>query len=874
MPIAPGSRIGPYEVVSHLGGGGMGEVWRARDSRLDREVAIKVLKTDLASDPALRARFEREARTISRLSHPNICTLYDVGRHDGFDFLVMELLDGETLADRLDRGPLPLGQLTRIGGEIAAALAAAHRHGAVHRDLKPANVLLTRNGAKVLDFGLAKLAAAPGFAPAAGAAEPTLDMPQDRPLTAEGSILGTLQYMAPEQVEGQEADARSDVFALGAVLYEMATGRRPFGGRSRASLIAQILEHDPPPLSSLQPLAPPALERLVAACLAKEPDERFQSARDVALELAWLGEGAMAPAASRRSGRLGWWSAAAALLLAALLGALLVFGPRAVQEPRELDLAMPEGLRVVAADAPPTLSPDGMTLAFGVAAADGELSIALRRLDRREIRLLDATTGGFDPFWAPDGRSLGFFTEDALHRVDLASGLVRRLAEIGDGRGGTWSASGTILLSPVPDAGLFRVSAGGGPLEPVAAADASAGERGFWRPQFLDAERYLYAVMPSRPGPIELRLGSLGSAERRTIGSFDSVPVLSPAGFLLYVEGDTLLAQRIDRRSVELVGEPLPIASDVEYSPLYGSLAATLSRDGSLVYQQRRGQRGFTLTRFDRQGAATVLRQDAGRNIDLSPDGGRLAYTRLEDGARAEDVWVLDLAWDTLSRVTFDAAGEVGPVWSPDGDRLAYALPRADRLSILTTDLEASNREEEVHVLATAGGEPVDWSPDGRHLLFESGGPPDLFALPLEAGGEPIPIARAERVAERSGRWSPDGRWIAYASSESGQNEIYVQPFPPDGSRRQVSSGGGEAPRWRADGRELFYVSGGQLIVVPTTTGARFTAGRPQPLFALATNDYEVAPDGQSFYLRHAPASERVALRVVLGWRPTDAAAD
>lgn len=864
MLIQQGVRLGPYELISLLGEGGMGQVWRARDTRLDRDVAVKLLRSDLAGHPDLRERFDREARAVSRLSHPHICTLFDVGHHEGHDFLVMELLEGETLADRLSRGPMSMPQLLRTGAEIAHALDAAHRAGLIHRDLKPGNVMLTKSGVKVLDFGLAKLASGADRSVPSSHDDPTVHLTAARPLTTEGSLLGTMQYMAPEQLEGQPVDSRTDIFALGLILYEMATGQRAFGAKSRASLIAKILEHEPPTVSSLVPLTPPRLEELIARCMRKDPEERIQNSRDVAHTLESIAKGEHGAKESRTS-RSRWALpvAIAAAALFAILAVLLMIERRAPHVSRlEVELAPDEQL-ARSADCPVAVSPDGRRIAYCVL-RNGEVTLAVRALDNRQHTLFDLRT--YEPFWSPDGKSIGYFTDGAINRIDLDSGIVRRLSGTSDGRGASWSATGTILASLADDSGIRAFDESGGSPRWLLKPDIAAGEIGYWRPFWVDEDRYIFSVKRRQFSDFEVRLASVRSGLLRSIGMYPTPPRYVEGGLLLYVDGTNLIAQRVDESSLEPKGAPFPVAANIAYSRQYGSIAVSVA-SSTLAFQPREIASSLNIEVYDRTGARRILTSDGGDNLDLSPNGRHLAYQRIDDGSRGEEIWRVDTSNPAATPVTFDSNSQVGPVWAPDNDQIAFLeqTPRGASLAVRRLSSGAHRTLFPVE----GSDEPVDWSADGAWLAVESGTPPSLFLRSLD-GARTIPVAATPEVPEHSLRFSPDGRWVAYVSQESGVNEVYVKAFPPDARRWQVSAGGGEAPRWRGDSRELYFVSDRALMVVQISGDRTLLPSSPVALFPTSNIDYDAAPDGNSFYVRGSGHDASSPIRVVVGWTPPE----
>ena len=670
MALSPGTRLGPYEITAQIGAGGMGEVYKAKDTRLDRTVAIKVLPTHVASDPQFRERFEREGKAISQLNHPHICTLYDVGRQDLTDFLVMEYLEGETLADRLVKGALPLDQALTIAIQIANALDTAHRAGIVHRDLKPGNVILTRSGgksaapiAKLLDFGLAK-----ANSPAVGGAGLSM-LPTTPPnLTAQGTILGTFQYMAPEQLEGQEADARTDIFAFGAVVYEMVTGKKAFEGKSQASLISSIMSVEPAPISSIQPMSPAGLDRVVNICLAKDPENRWQSAHDLASELCWIqeagwGAGVGTLRTRKRtplSQRIAW-AAAGLFLLTSLALTFAYFRGSAPSRARPVRLQMVAPANTTFADSV-AVSPDGNWLAFTATQPDGNSSLWVRSLDSLVARSLPGTEGARQPFWSPDSRALGFFAGGKLKRTELSAGTLQTLAEASpDPRGGTWGRDGTIVFAPSFQGSLLRIAATGGEVSPAIALDSMRMEQTQRWPSFLpDGRHFLYYV--SRGGgeePGEIFVGSLDQQPPRRVVDSSSLAMFVAPGYLLFVRGKTLLAQPFDVDRLQLNGRPVAIADQLSSSGSTAGLRTfSVSSSGVLAYHVGSGSK-TQLAWLDRAGRELgVLGPPADHHAPrLSPDGTRLAENLWDsDSSTNGDIWLTDLARGVASRFTFDPA--------------------------------------------------------------------------------------------------------------------------------------------------------------------------------------------------------------------------
>ncbi len=913
MKLQPGTRLGPYEIVSPVGAGGMGEVYKARDTRLDRSVAIKVLASRLAGDGDPRARFEREARAISALNHPHICTLHDVGRQGDSEYLVMEFLDGESLSQRLAKGRLPLDQVYRLGAQIADALDKAHKQGIVHRDLKPGNVMLTRSGVKLLDFGLAKLhtGSLEDISETLIDALPTQHGSAE-PLTRRGLIVGTLPYMAPEQLEGKPADPRTDLWALGCVLYEMAAGARAFSGDSQAALITSIMTAQPQPVSRHQPLAPADLDRLVRACLAKDPDDRWQSAHDVMAELRWIAEresgegvasfgattsgaaaagaaatgavGASAtstasldPAAGRHGPR-GWLLAAAAVLVALTLGLAAAFRPHAgtAETTRFLVLPPPDGELGLGL----AVSPDGRQLAF-VAGVQGRREIWVRSLSAVEGRPLAGTDDARFPFWSPDGRSLGFFAHGKLMRVDLAGGAAQQLAGANDGRGGAWGSSGVILFAPTPTAEIHRVPAGGGADEVVTRFDKARGESDHRWPVFLpDGRHFVYLARARLPEDTALVAGSLDGPETKVLVKGHQTSVAyAGAGFLLYVRERTLVARPFDAGKLRFTGDPATLAQGLdpigEGTP--GTAYAHFAVGGNTLIYRSGVRMTSQPTWFDRAGKEIGPVGPPGEFDEpaLSPDGTHVALDR-NDEQLTSAVWRLDLVRGALSRLSFGAGSALAPAWSPDGSFVAYTCAQ---LTSLCVRAASGAGNEEVLLTSDAAKSVDDWSPDGKLLLFEEVSPrmlTGLWTLPLAGERKPSPYLETA-FNETHARFAPDGRFVAYTSNESGRDEVYVQTFPAGGGKWQISTDGGDQAQWRADGKELLFLGlDRKLRAVAVRTEHGFEPGVQRLLFETRTNVpaglasrayYTVAADGQRFLVNTIVSDGgRIPITVVLEW--------
>ncbi len=872
MDMKPGTCLGPYEIVAPLGAGGMGEVYRARDTRLEREVAIKVLPADLAANPDFKQRFEREAKTISSLSHPHICALYDLGHEDGVDFLVMELLEGETLAERIKRGALPAEQVQKIGIQIAEALDGAHRRGLVHRDLKPGNVMLTQSGAKLMDFGLAK----PGVAPRSGSSLTAMPT-QTTPLTAEGTLVGTFQYMSPEQIEGKDADVRSDIFALGAVLYEMATGKRAFEGKSQISVMASILEKDPPPMSDLQPMTPPALERLVRTCLAKDPEERFQSAKDVKLQLEWVAEGgsrAGAPAVvvrRRKSRERIAWTVSALLLLAAAAFAV-GFVLRAPRPPDQVRFHMspPSDLTLVGA---PRVSPDGKMVAFSAAEKGGSPQIWVRPMDALKAHVLPGTDGAqYRPFWSPDSRFIGFIAHGKLQKVGLTGAPPQTICDVPSGADGSWGSGGVILFDGRQGDPIRRVSASGG--VPVAAVKSSSGGTVAW-PFFLpDGRHFLYFASGGQDKG-HIMAGSLDAKVKpKELVASDSLGWYAPPGFLLYVKNETLVAVPFDASDLKVTGEPVPVADNV--NPISTGLASfSASDNGTLVYGASESSEN-RIVWLDRAGKEiSEVGKPLGVNTcALSPDGTRLAMSIRDAKSGRSDIWIRDLERGVTSRLTFDPKDEFAPVWSKDGKSVIFASDRGGTNGIYEKSASGTGPTKKIWT-SQDRIIPGGLSPDGRFLAVNrwAQGTVQTWILPMAGSKKPYAFLHAS-FPEGMPVFSPDGHYMAYVSNETGRFEIYVRRFPGPSGKWQVSAEGGIDPQWSADGRTIYFRSlNSKLMAAPVTPGAGFQAGVPMALFTAeftagtGVDQYQVSRDGKKILIITPTERQKTSpITVILHW--------
>jgi serine/threonine protein kinase len=901
-----GSRIGPYEILSPIGAGGMGEVYRARDSRLGRDVAIKVLPRAFSEDPDRRARFEREARVLAALNHPHIAAIHGFEEAAGVGALVLELVEGPTLADRLRQGAVPVGEAIAIARQIAAGLESAHEKGIIHRDLKPANIKLTAgDGAvKLLDFGLAK------------ALEPRADGdPSQSPTltsagTRVGMILGTAAYMSPEQARGQALDKRTDIWSLGCVLYEMLAGRRAFPGQTISETVAAVIG-DEPDWAALPQALPARVLWLMRRCLEKDSRRRLHDIADARIELDELGESAAtrsgalrdysrsdgaSVSAKKNTRELLAWITAGALLVA--LAAALALGRGAAPDAASTDrrtynvsIILPDGLRALPGNPSGrfALSPDGRRLAVVASDEIGRSMLWIRPLDTSAAQPLAGTEGASFPFWSPDSRFVAFLAQNKLKKIDASGGLPVTLCDAAIGASGAWSKDNVILFTPKGGSPLFRISASGGTPAPVTTLDAEAGDSQHWFPSFLpDGRHFVYFVVGSKKrgitDPRAINLGSLDPAEpaRQLIEGGANARYAS--GHLIYLREGTLVAQAFDADRLELSGEPMPIVEKVQIAGAGSTGVAgafSVSDTGVLAYQV-----GFTvrsqLAWFDRTGTQIAKLGDLAdyAEASLSPDGTRAAVSVLDPPIGTRDIWLYDVARATRERFTFDRGDDFAPVWSrPDGERLVFSSRREG--SIHLYQRPARGGGEQLLFQDSLGKFATHWSWDGRFITYVGGGGillrSDVWILPLTGDRKAYPFLEST-FSESQGQFSPDGRWIAYMSAESGQPEVYVQRFPGPGDKWLVSTAGGGWPRWRADGRELFYLAPDTSVVaVPVDgRGARFDvgAGRPlfkvrlRPLVRLDAYPYDVTSDGQRFLINtFAEEATSSAITLVVNWQ-------
>jgi len=879
--LEPGDALGPFRITSLIGAGGMGEVYRAWDTRLDRQVAIKVLPQISTIDEAGRERFEVEARAISRLTHPRISTLYDVGSTavggTSVHYLVMELVEGETLAARLKRGSLAVEQALAIAIDVAEALAAAHAAGVIHRDVKPANIMLTRSGAKLLDFGLARLRPSVVVDVTARSA--------DDPESHGTGVFGTLPYMAPEVLQGAGADARTDLFAFGAVLHEMLSGSRAFSGASEAELIEAILERPPAPISARQH-TPAALERLIATCLAKDPDERWQTSQDLLRALRWIrDDDSRPPVAAPKEGMV-WrkavaWIAAIAVIAAGVLGLLTATAwqrPTVAGSRVTFPVFPPPGTQLPRGTAEIAIAPDGTGLVFVAVAASGARQLWLRRLDAAESTPLVGTEGAQNPFWSPDGRWIAFFARQTLMKVSRTGGQAQVISAAGPSSRGAWNQNGTILFSTFGQ-GLYRVTEDGGTARPATALDASRGEFAHSFPVFLpDGRRFLYLAVRRGDDSSELRQGSLDSTEtRRVLASEANVGVAGR--YLISLNKGVLVAQEYDPDRATLAGVPIPIADRILSDPPERS-GGPFSVGAGSVIAYRSASPNSRLLSFDRTGRELGSFPADGdyHHPRLSPDEKSMLVEKTDPSTGRHTIWTLDLLRGTCSRLVADPFGAHHPVWSPDGRRIVFASNRLGGLALFMSSADGSGEAEPVLPGEKAFVYMADWSRDGRYLLYQivREGTDDLEILSLDAGRTRQTFL-ASSATETQGQFSPDGQWIAYTSDESGSPEVYVRHFPDTGNKWRISTHGGAQGKWRADGRELFYLAlDGKLMAVDIkASSSAFAAGTPRLLFNTGVtgsfvdrfNQYLVMRDGQQFMINRSAEDENSApIMVVMNW--------
>jgi eukaryotic-like serine/threonine-protein kinase len=878
--IVPGTRIGPYEILNHAGSGGMGDVYKARDTRLNRTVAIKVLPEAFSADADRRQRFEREARVVASLSHPNICALHDVGvvptnapGDATRSYLVMEYLDGETLAERLTRGALPTNQVGTYGAAIARALDAAHRQHIVHRDLKPGNIMLTRAGVKLLDFGLAKTA----DPVSQGSGDSTQAISN---LTMAGAVLGTLPYMSPEQLQGSSADQRSDIFALGAVLYEMTTGGRAFTGSSAADVSAAILTSEPPPLPSAG-----ALDGIIRTCLEKNPDHRWQSAHDVAIQLeSFKRRDEATPVTSRQTKYLPWTVAAAAIALAVIALMAATRDPSDSAEP-----GVPAVGGVVAFPLPPpalgaftysvegtalAVAPDGSAIAYSARGPDGVVKLWLRPIDSADARPLDGTEGATSMFWSPDSRSIAFFAGGKLKRLEAAAGAPVTICDVREGIGqmGTWGADGRILFASVQGEALLEVDASGGTVTQLRKPGGAEGPHRLTWPMFLpDGRSYLYqAVYPDDTGVV--MFSPPKGEPRRVMEVKSNVEYVDP-GYLLFASDASLVARRFDPVTGTVSGDPIVVSGTVKYFKATGLAHFSAGRRGVVAYQPHGDEARIAL--FDRSGRQSALVRTSGDygTVSLSPDGRKLLFSRLDQRVSTFDIWMLELERGVENRVTNDASTDAFPLWGPAGT-LIFSVAKGSAPRLFRREL-ATGKDQELSPHGVGLQQPTSVSADGQLILYAQRTPRGNFDLMVRRLSDNSTVSFRDSPADESdGRFSPDGRFVAYSSDGTGRSEVLVAPFS-SGPGTTVSIEGGRSPRWSVDGRELFFIAAdGELMAAPIRATPVLEVGRPARLFTTHMTagpwaDYAVTPDGRFIAIVRTQIGSQQPMTVIVNWPAT-----
>ena len=882
--LSTGTRLGRYEIRSRIGAGGMGEVYRARDEKLNRDVAIKVLPDTLSQNADRLRRFEQEAQAAGALNHPNILAVYDVGTHNGAPYVVSELLEGESLKDRLSDGPLAQRKTIDYAVQVAHGLAAAHEKGIVHRDLKPDNLFITKDDrVKILDFGIAKLRE-----PANQNIAQT-DIATRKVHTDPGTVMGTVGYMSPEQVRGRPVDHRADIFSFGAVLYEMLCGRRAFHGDSAVETLNAILKEEPPELTTANRNIAPALERVVWHCLEKSPDRRFQSATDVAFALESLSGSsgvssqtmtAMTSLSSReRIRKYSPWIVAAIFALAFLIVlpfVLLYFRRPSTQPPTAVRFLIPPPEKAeYLGDA--AISPDGRLIVFGVRDASGKESLWLRQLDSLDARPLPGTELGGQTFWSPDSRSICFIAAGKLKKIDVSGGPAQTLSDAG--AGGTWNRDGVIVFVRNVSDGLYSIPATGGTPTRVTTLDRSRNEIVHVWPYFLpDGRHFLYLARSSQEEKSAIFVGSLDSKETKFLLKVDSSMAYAAPGFLLFARQQTLMAQGFNADKLQLTGDEIPVAQGIGIARIVANARSlfSVSDTGVLVYRSQ-FREDSQLVWFDRAGRqlGTVGPLGVFAAIRLSPDDKRIALQRLDDEKGTYDIWLIELSRGTPTRLTFDPANDIYPIWSPDGSRIVFGSNREGTVN-LYQKLSSGAGNDELLFKSDDAKLSNDWSPDGRYILYQDRSQKDfdLWVLPLFEERKPVIFLQTD-FAEMYGRFSPDGHWITYVSNESGKREVYVRAFPSAGGKWQISNGGGGQPHWRRDGKELFYLTPDKKLMTVEVNGSSgtFEAGIPRALFDLRINsingfsDYDVTADGQRFLVNTlVEQNARSPVTVVMNW--------
>lgn len=884
MALTSGTKLGPYEIQSQLGAGGMGEVYRARDTRLDRTVAVKILPSHLSENSDGRQRFDREARAISSLNHPNICTLYDVGHQDGIDFLVMEFLEGETLADRLLKGPLPTEQMLKYGIEICEGLERAHKSGVIHRDLKPGNVMLTKMGAKLMDFGLAKSVTA--TAPASSLTMTVSQASAGQPLTAQGTLVGTFQYMSPEQTEGKEADARSDIFSLGAVLYEMATGKRAFSGKTQASIVAAILASEPPPISTVQPMSPPALEQVVRTSLAKDPEDRFQTVHDLKLQLKWIVQASSSQLAMPAQLRVRRTIQKRTLIVSSVVGWILVavvlalfLGSRNQLEdarrPMTASWLAPASTSYAGVlFGPPALSPDGSKLAF-LTASGMDTRLWVKDIATGTAQqIVDVEQPTF-PFWSPDGRYLGFFSGGKLKKVALAGGPTQVICDAPEGRGASWNRHGVILFTPNILESLYQVPEGGGTAQKVTEAKSGWTHR---NPYFMpDGDHFLFIVRDAGAGSAvgggSLYGASLSGEKPRQILEHAS-NVQYSEGYLLYLRDTVLVAQRFDPKSLRFQGDAIPVADKLDYWNARDLVAFTAAH-GTLVYRQASLQATQPMW-VNREGKEIGRLGDPGlySSPKASPDGSLMGVIRSDPDSGRDDLWMIDTVHNSVTRSTFVNGANMYYAFSPDGKKVAVStIAGGAAANVWIQPISGSGGQEKLDTPRVWGA--VDsWSANGRYLFLSvqnNATREDVYYSDLSGDKKLVPYLQSP-ANEIEAVLSPNGKWLAYISDESGRIEVYVTAFPEPGGKWQISSGGGSDPSWSADGKQLYFKNNDKLMLVPIGNVDTFAFGAPSALPINLSEFASLGPvaSGERFpALKPLVGGQSLPEQVVFNWTGT-----
>jgi len=877
MTIAAGTKLGSYELVAQIGAGGMGEVYRAHDSKLGRDVAIKVLPEAFAQDPERLSRFQREAKMLASLNHPNIAAIYGLEDGAGRNYLVMELVPGETLAERVKReGALPVEEALAICKQIAEALEAAHEKGIIHRDLKPANVKVTPEGkVKVLDFGLAK-----AFSGDTTDSNPSQSPTLSAVATMQGVLLGTAAYMSPEQARGKAVDKRTDIWAFGCVLYELLTGKQAFTGEDVTEILAAVVMKEPA-FDALPAKIPPAIRTLLSRCLEKNLKRRLQHVGEgrIVIEDVLSGSLPAEMVAAQRKGpssniRVAWAVAAIAIVAALALAFVHFRGP--TEETRILKMTVLPPEKAMLTDSLPAVSPDGRRLAF-VANVNGQGTLWVRNLDSLAARPLPGTEGANDPFWSPDSRFVAFFAGGKLKKIDVAGGPALSLCDAGSGIGGSWSRSDVIVFAPTTTGGLFRVPAAGGDATPVTALDQASGETSHRFPWFLpDGRHFLYTDRNADSDKSAVYVADLDSNTRRRVLVAPSNAVYSPPGYLLFVREQTLMAQPFDASNAQAIGGAVPIAERVDSVTklVYGQGQFSASQNGVLAYTSGGAGQDRQLTWFDRSGkvVGTVgMPGDLGTPA-ISPDGTRVVFYRLDTQTSFYDLWLYDLAHGSASRFTFNSKSNINPVWSPDGSHIAFQSTR-DGVPNLYQKASSGAAQDEALDKAARDKRPMDWSRDGRYIIEEirDAKSYDIWVLPLFDDRKPFPYLQND-FNERFAKLSPNGQWLAYVSDETKRDEVYVQGFSGtrsgSGGKWQVSTSGGIYPVWSRDGKELFFIGSDQkLMAVEVNGGAKFEAGVPKPLFETrGATFFDVSKDGRFLIPTQTEQSAGVPITVVVNW--------